>query len=363
MSNGDQQLAKSTLSQMKVYLGNDEVKQRFSDMLGKRSSSFTNSLINVVRNSKQLQNCTPDSIMSAAIIPATLNLSIEPALGQGYIIGYGSTATFQIGYKGIIQLCIRSGQYAMIHCSEIYADELKGNNPITGQVTFKDPSTFKMRSEGSDKNVIGHYAYFKLISGFEKAEYMTVAEVMAHAKKFSQAYQYDLRSGKKASPWSTYPIAMGNKTALKKLLSKFGLMSVEMQKAIVHDEEAFDEQAEATRRHIEAEQGSEPIEANFETPAQEQGELTPQQKAAQTRKNNKEAKAKAKAEAAKKQEAPAVPPVTNQTWVCNDPNCKVEEFTNPKQSGTQGHEVLLCPTCFSANISVKGEAKDFMQDE
>jgi recombination protein RecT len=342
----------TSLGQIKAYLNNETIKQRFADMLGKRSSAFTNSLVNVVRNNKQLQKCTPDSIMSAAIIPATLNLSIEPALGHGYIIGYKDTATFQIGYKGLVQLCIRSGQYATIHCSEIYRDELKSHNPITGQVKFKDSSTFKMRSEGSDKNVIGHYAYFKLTSGFEKAEYMSVAEVMAHAKKFSQAYQYDLRAGKKSSPWSIYPIPMGNKTVLKRLLSRFGIMSVEMQDVIVQDN-SFEAVEESAKKRIESEQGSEPVDVEFEQPAPE-GQLTPQQKAARTRAANKQKKALKEAAAKDK---------TEFLYACKGCGCGFDE---PKTSGTGANAVPICPHCLGKEIVSTEDEKsrpDFMQDD
>lgn len=359
MSNGETQLAATSLGQIKQYLGNDTIKQRFQDMLGKRSSAFTNSLINVVRNSKQLQSCTPESIMSAAIIPATLNLSIEPTLGQSYIIAYKSTAVFQIGYKGVLQLCIRSGQYKVIHCSEIYADELKSYNPITGKVEFHDPANFKMRYADKEdgKNVIGHYAYFKLNSGFEKAEYMTKAEVMAHAKKYSQAYQYDLRQGKKSSPWSTDPIPMGNKTVLLKLLKRFGIMSVEMKDAIVKDE-TFEAASEAAAKQIESEQGGEEIVTDFEPdkkPAEEN--LTPQQKAARTRAANK---ARKEAEAAAKEKA-----VVESGYVCK--GC-CEEFDTPKMGGKAPNQVDICPKCLSSNIRLRAEATqrsqpDFMNNE
>ena len=134
-----QQLAKNPVEQIKLYLSDESVKERFAEMLGKRGGAFTNSIINVVRGSSSLQNCSPASVMSAAVVAATLNLPIDPALGQAAIVPYGKVAVFQIMYKGLIQLCIRSGKYQTIHCSEIYKDELKSHNPITGIVKFKDP--------------------------------------------------------------------------------------------------------------------------------------------------------------------------------------------------------------------------------
>lgn len=268
MSNETKEIQKRSsgpVDMIKNYLANDSVKQRLEATLGKRGPAFANSIINVVRNSRQLQKCTPDSVMSAAMIAATMNLPVDPVLGQAAIVPYNDQACFQLMYRGIIQLCIRSGQYATIHCSEIYVDELESHNPITGEVLFKAPHEYKMRySDKNGDNVVGHYAYFKLVSGFEKSEYMTKDEVMAHAKKYSKAYQYDVAKKKSTSAWSTDPVAMGNKTVLIKLLKRYGIMSIEMQDALVQDRETFEEaQAHAAKR-IEVEQGSEPIDAEFE---------------------------------------------------------------------------------------------------
>ena len=234
---------------------------------------------------------------------ATINLPIEPALGQAAIVPYKNEAVFQIMYRGVIQLCVRSGQYKKIHCSEIYADELKSYNPITGEVKFNDPATYKMRyADKSGMNVVGHYAYFRLTSGFEKAEYMTKAEVMAHAEKYSKAYQYDLKEKKKASPWSTDQVPMGNKTVLLKLLKRFGIMSIEMQDAMISDRETFDEAQENASRMIDAESGSEPIDTDFETdpPETEEGpEDDERAKIEAEKKKLREAQEKAKAKAAK----------------------------------------------------------------
>ena len=103
---------------------------------------------------------------------------------------YGKEAVFQIMYRGVIQLCIRSGKYKTLRCTEIYADELKNYNPITGEVTFNDPETFKMRyQDDRDDHVVGHYMYFKLLTGFEMSGYISHKEALAHAKKYSKSYQ------------------------------------------------------------------------------------------------------------------------------------------------------------------------------
>lgn len=255
---------------LRSYMEADVMKKRFEDMLGKRSGVFINSIINVYTNSTKLQKCTPVSYGAACIRAATFNLPIDPALGQAAIIPYGNTATFQIMYKGLTQLCIRTGKYKTIHCSEIYTDELLSHNPITGVVNFKDPANYKMRYEKKDGNVVGHYAYFKLLSGFEKSDYMTHSEAMAHGKKYSAAYKYDLKQKKKDSIWSTDPTVMCNKTVLIRLLSKYGVMSIEMQDALIGERQGFDESQKQAEETIEKETGSEPVEAEFEKPQPEE---------------------------------------------------------------------------------------------
>ncbi len=343
----ENQLVKSPISQIKAYTNNDEVKGRFEEMLGKRSGAYLNSIINVVRGSDALQKCAPASIMSAAVVAATLNLPIDPALGQAAIVPYKGTAQFQIMYKGVTQLCIRSGQYQTIHCAEIYKDELKSHNPITGVVKFHNSETYKMRDSGKCE-VVGHYAYFKLITGFEKSDFMTAKQVMAHAEKYSKAYQYDLRVKKKASPWSINPIQMGNKTILLRLLKKYGVMSIEMQDAIVKDN-SFEAAEENARKKIDSEQGSEPIDANFEKQEQTpEPELTSAQKAAKTKAANKKKK-----EAAQTQQKQASSLYT----------CKAcgSNFDNPKISGEGAAAVSICPNtgCLSKNIVANEE---FMND-
>jgi recombination protein RecT len=267
-------LAKNPVSAIRQFIANPEVKRRLEEMLGKRSEAFANSIINVVKGSGKLQVCTPDSIMSSAFIAATMNLPIDPSLGFAAIVPYKTTAQFQLMYRGLIQLCIRSGQYARIHCTEVYKDEIKSYNPITGEIQFNDPSVYKMRYEGKPgvDNVAGFYAYFKLVSGFENERFMTTAEVMSHAKKFSKAYQYDLSQQKATSVWSTDPVSMGQKTVLKSMLSRYGIMSIEMQEALIADnaDVTFEQSHESAESTIAAEAGSEPIDTAFESETQSQ---------------------------------------------------------------------------------------------
>jgi recombination protein RecT len=314
-------------------------------MLGKRGGAFTNSIINVVRNSSGLRHCSPASVMSAAVVAATLNLPIDPALGQAAIVPYGKVAVFQLMYKGLIQLCIRSGMYQTIHCSEIYKDELKSHNPITGIVKFKDPDTFKMRYESKyGENVVGHYAYFKLVSGFEKSDYMTKEQVMAHAEKYSKAYQYDLREKKEDSPWSINPIQMGNKTVLIRLLGKYGIKSIEMQDALFQDN-SFEAAESAAAKKIESEQGSEPVDAEFEN------------KAEAAEKSQAKPKAKRAKNTTKKEK-------DNIKFLYTCKACGLG-FDEPRISGTDARPVTICPNTKCLSIVATEDEKQtppFMED-
>jgi recombination protein RecT len=255
-------------------------------------------------------------------------------------------------YRGVIQLCIRSGQYATIHCSEIYRDELKSHNPITGEVKFNEPNTFKLRysEKRTDGDVVGHYVYFKLITGFEKSDYMTRGEVMAHARRYSKAYQYDLKAGKKTSAWSTDPIAMGNKTVLLRCLKKYGVMSLEMQEMIQTDYDNFDMAQADAESDINKTMGSKPIDADVtDTPTAEE-----KPKAKRGR------KPKAKTPDPEEPKPEPVPEFLddNQTaeqtddepmYICRG-KCG-EKFAEPQERPKPGGgKMYVCPNCGSLNI-------------
>jgi len=154
------------------------------------------------------------------MMAAALDLPINPNLGFAYIIPYGNQAQFQVSYRGLIQLCLRSGQFKTISVTPVYEGQLIENNPLTG---YK----FDFNVKISDK-VIGYCSYFSLINGFEKSLYMTVDEITAHGKKYSKTFG--------SGVWKTDYNAMAQKTCLKLLLSKYAPMSIEMQKAIIADQ-------------------------------------------------------------------------------------------------------------------------------
>ena len=228
------------VQQLKLTLENVNVKQRFESILGKKSAAFMSSIVNVVNGSDQLKRSDPNSIIGAAFVAATLDLPIDPSLGFAAIVPYGGSAQFQIMYKGLVQLAIRTGLYRDMNCTEVYEDELVEYNPIRGVCRFVDDfSKTKQRENGEEDKIVGFYAWFELKTGFVKELYMTREQVDNHAKKYSKSYQYDLNKGKRTSRWSEDFNAMGRKTVLKTLLSKWGVLSVEMQNAIVNDQGVF----------------------------------------------------------------------------------------------------------------------------
>jgi len=229
----------SNLPVLKNMMRQDEVKKRFEEVLKDQAPTFMASIINATTANPQLQLCEPMTIWGAGMIAASLKLPVDPNLGFAYIIPYkdrnkGMIATFQMGYKGFIQLGMRSGQYRRMHVSEVYSDELDFHNPITGEIKFTDMKTWKFREEGKHADIIGYYSMFELNNGYIKEEYWTTSKTTEHGKKYSQTFK------KGFGKWVDDFDAMAKKTVLKNLLSRWGVLSVEMQKAIETDQSTTD---------------------------------------------------------------------------------------------------------------------------
>lgn len=224
----------SNLNEIIKYSENNNVLKRVRELLDKDASVFITSVVNISRGNDALQKCTAESVWGAAIKAASLKLPIEPSLGYAYVIPYGKEAQFQIGYKGLLQLAIRSGQYRKIHATSVYADEIIAYNPITGELKVKDnPEEFKQRYDNKSQPV-GYYARLELHSGFIAEVYMTKKDIEAHGKRFSKTFNST------SSPWKSDFDAMAEKTVLKQLLGRYGILSIEMQKAFVSEEETTD---------------------------------------------------------------------------------------------------------------------------
>lgn len=221
-------------------LASPNLKGRFNDILGKKAAGFMSSIISVA-NSKSLIGAEPMTIVSAAVVAATLDLPINPNLGFAYIVPYNNKrkvngkwesvkeASFQIGYKGTIQLAMRTGQYKTINATEVYKGDIKKINRFTGDIEFNEDNA-------DTSEIVGYLAYFKLINGFEKFFYMTKEQVESHAKRYSQTYKSENEYVRSSSKWTTDFDAMALKTVLKLLLSKYGILSIEMQTAFAADQ-------------------------------------------------------------------------------------------------------------------------------
>lgn len=204
------------------WVESENIKQKFQEVLDKGAGAFVTSILSLVKSTPQLAAADPKTVISAAMTAATLKLPINPNLGFAYIIPYGKEAQFQMGYKGYIQLAMRTGQYKTINASVVCEGQIEDVDFVTGEI---------IRGKKKSDKVVGYVAYFELINGFSKMVYMSHEDMMRHALTYSQAYKYDKSSGKKNSVWSTNFEAMGLKTVLKQLISKYGIMSIDMQGA------------------------------------------------------------------------------------------------------------------------------------
>jgi recombination protein RecT len=226
-------MANNNLPQLKAALNADSIQQRFQQMLGKKSAGFLTSITNIVQNSDLLQKAEVNSIILAAAQAASLDLPINPNLGFAAIIPFNDrksgkcVATFQIMRDGWVDLCLRSGQFEYIANEIVYEGELVEKN------RFEDKYVFDETKRKSDK-VIGYMAAFKTISGYKKTVYMTVEEVKAHGKQYSQTYK------KNYGLWVDNFHAMALKTTIKMLLKKFAPKSIEnIAKAVESDQASF----------------------------------------------------------------------------------------------------------------------------
>jgi recombination protein RecT len=209
----------------KDFFNSPAVEKKFQDVLGKNSKAFVNSIISITSDNKLLMNADPQSIMKAAMKAATLNLAIEPSLGFAYVVPYGREAQFQLGYKGLIQLAIRSGQIKNINSGVIYTSQFNGYDPLFEKldVDFSKPA---------GDEIAGYFATIELVNGFKKLIYWDYAKVYAHGKRFSKSFS--------KGPWKTDFDAMAQKTLLKELISKYAPLSQEMQDAVKFDNEGED---------------------------------------------------------------------------------------------------------------------------
>lgn len=217
-------VAQKEAKTLKGMLEMPAYKNKFNEMLGKKAAGFMSSIIAVANNNKLLAKAEPATVIGAAAQAAMLDLPINQSLGFAYIVPYKGAAQFQLGYKGYIQLAQRSGQYVDIGAKTVFEGELEYENRLLDK--------FKFGERTGDK-VIGYLAYFRLTNGFEKMLFMELGEMIAHAKKYSKSYS----GGTEKWGLAEFDV-MAEKTVLKRLLSKYGPLSIEsiqMSQALSND--------------------------------------------------------------------------------------------------------------------------------
>lgn len=203
-----------TISQ---YLQHESVSKNINDTLKERAQQFTTSIISLVNSTPALKECDKLSLLTACMTAASMNLPINQNLGFAYIIPYKGMAQFQMGYKGFIQLAIRSNQFETINVSDVRDGEIEKIDRLSGKISFS------WMADGRDMaKISGYVAYFKMLNGFEKTLYMTVDELKSHGVKFSQS----MRKG--YGLWKDDFDSMAKKTVLKLLLSKYALLNTQM---------------------------------------------------------------------------------------------------------------------------------------
>jgi recombination protein RecT len=225
------ELAKTDNS-LKSVLSKESTKEKFKELLGAKAAGFMSSILQLTNNNKLLANADPTTILTAAATAAILDLPINSNFGYAYIVpykistpdGYQNVAQFQLGWKGLVQLALRSNQYLRINAIPVYENQFQSFNTLTEDLSAN------MNIDG-DGAVAGYAAYFKLVNGFEKTVFWSTEKVKKHAKKYSKSYG-------KNSPWDDVDQfdAMACKTVLKNALSKFGILSIEMQRGIEADQ-------------------------------------------------------------------------------------------------------------------------------
>lgn len=242
LTKGNQQLG------IGAYLTQDSVKNRINSIVGgKDGQRFISAIVSATTTNPTLKECTNQSILSAALLGESLKLSPSPQLGHYYLVPYNNNdikvAQFQLGYKGYIQLAIRSGQYKKLNVMAIKEGELDYFDPLNEDIKVS------LKVENWDEReaapTIGYYAFFELTNGFRKALYWSKAQMEAHATKYSPGY----RAKKGYTFWEKNFDGMAYKTMLRQLISKWGIMSIDLQNAFEGDMAVINE--DGSRDYVE----------------------------------------------------------------------------------------------------------------
>ena len=244
-------MANNNLPAIRKTVMSPNMQAVIAQRIGDKSAMFNTSILDLFTDNPTLQECDPNAVITQALKAAALDLPISNVLGFAYVLPYkakgGRTEPkLQMGYKGFIQLAIRTGLYKHLNADAVYqgeeilVDKIRGTMEITGQP--------------ESSNVVGYFAFMELTNGFEKAIFWTVEQVTAHAKKYSKSFNFS------SSPWKSDFDAMAKKTLLKSLISKYGPLSIEMTSALSSDAGDFQAQDHEVTQEIEAHANQEPID-------------------------------------------------------------------------------------------------------
>lgn len=294
--------AQQNIMSFKKQLDGNYVQQQLKNVLKDNAGTFATSLMEVYTNDKQLQTCEPKSVIQEAIKAASLKLPLNKQLGYGYVVVYNNwdkttrtkipTPTLVIGYKGYIQLAMRTGQYRNINADMVFEGELQGMNKLSGAIN--------LNGEKKSEKVVGYFAHFELLNGFSKTLYMTIEEMANYALKYAPSFkgqnppkvdelidmaQAQAQNGPLQGQvgWKGDFNSMAQKTVLRRLLSKYGFLSIEMMNALADDdqpqfqtaEEIRNEENNEPRKVVNAEAIIHPVEENQEPEPEEQPEDKP----------------------------------------------------------------------------------------
>lgn len=222
-----------------TFMSSDAVKQKVNEMIGSKDGQrFMTTIISAVSTNPNLAKCEHSTILSAALQGEALKLSPSNQLGHYYLVPYDDNknhrivAQFQMGYKGYIQLAMRSGQYKDLDVMDIREGEYKGKDKFTGKPVIE---FIEDDDEREELPIVGYFAYFELLNGFRKSLYWSKAKMEKHAMQYSKGYASDVKKGNQYTFWSKDFNGMAYKTMLRQLLSKWAVMSIEMQTAMTTD--------------------------------------------------------------------------------------------------------------------------------
>lgn len=275
-----------------AYLTQDAVKNQINKVVGgKNGTRFVSSIVSAVQTTPALQECTNPSILSAALLGEALNLSPSPQLGQFYMVPFknkkkGVTeAQFQLGYKGYIQLAIRSGYYKKLNVIAIKEGELIHYNPLEEEI---EVSLIEDDIEREETPTAGYYAMFEYENGFKKSMYWSKKKMLAHADKYSAAFSAkslelleagkipDSEKWKYSSFWYKDFDGMAMKTMLRQLISKWGIMSIDLQTAIDKDMAIIQE--DGTADYVDHQQETAEEDRNIVAEQEMKEVISPEQK-------------------------------------------------------------------------------------